>query len=87
MPPSFQIFGRVDRLFALELRELEDTVTFLVALGAKSLLLVSSTLMMSQNSSDSVEINMASVWKRSNTASTIGPPRPRPRPSPDPTPR
>jgi hypothetical protein len=45
MSPSFLIGRRVDRLFALNLRALEDTVPLFVALEAKSLLLVLFTLL------------------------------------------
>jgi hypothetical protein len=66
MPPSFLIFGRVDRLLALELRAFEDTVSLLVALEANSLLLVSFTLMMSP------AMALKSMWQ------VFGKDRPRP---------
>jgi hypothetical protein len=46
MPSSFlMLVGCVDRLLALQLRALEDTVSLLVALESESLLLVSLTLL------------------------------------------
>jgi hypothetical protein len=71
MPPSFLLVGCVDRLFAVQLRALEDTVSLLVALEAKPLLFVSFTLMRGQSYNDGVDINSASVWRISATASTI----------------
>jgi DNA transposition AAA+ family ATPase len=61
MPPSFMLGGRVDRLFALQLRGLEDTVSLIVTLEANSLLLVSFEVLRIQSSSDGVEINLANV--------------------------
>jgi hypothetical protein len=40
LPQSFMLVGRVDLLHALQLRALEDTMTFLVAFVEESLLLV-----------------------------------------------
>jgi hypothetical protein len=61
MPPPFLLVGRVDRPFALQLQAFKDTVSLLVALEAKSLLLVSLTLLRSQSSTDGVGSNSASV--------------------------
>jgi hypothetical protein len=69
IPTYFLLVRRVDRLFALQLRALEDTMPLLVALKAKSLPLVSLTLMRGQRASDGVE-QSAIVWRRSATAST-----------------
>jgi hypothetical protein len=44
MPPSFLLSGRVDQVLALQLWALEDMMTLIVKLEAKSLLLVSFTL-------------------------------------------
>jgi hypothetical protein len=52
---------RVDRLFAVSLRAMEDMVTFLVALEAKSLFVVSFAFVRGKTSRDGVEINSASA--------------------------
>jgi hypothetical protein len=52
--PSFLLVGHVNRLLALQLREFVYTVSLLVTLEPKSLLLVSSMLMRSKNFIDGV---------------------------------
>jgi hypothetical protein len=71
MPSLFLLARCVERLVALKLRELEDTMSLLVAIEAKSLVLVSLTLLSNYSSNDGGEINSGSVWRRSATASTI----------------
>jgi hypothetical protein len=61
MPPLFLLVGRVDWLYALQLGALDDTVSLLVELEAKSLLLLSLALLRSQSSNDGVEINSVKV--------------------------
>jgi hypothetical protein len=61
MPTPFMLTGHVDRFFALQLGALEDTVSFVVAFDAQSLLLVSLALLRSQSSSDGVEIKLATA--------------------------
>jgi hypothetical protein len=61
MIPPLLLVGRVDRLLALQLRALKDMVPLLMALEAKSLLLVSFTLLRGQSSGDGVDINSANV--------------------------
>jgi hypothetical protein len=61
MPPLCLLDGLVDWLLALQVLVCEDTVSRLVALEVKSLLLVSFTLLRGQSSIDGVEINSAII--------------------------
>jgi hypothetical protein len=70
MPPLFLLGWCVDRLLALQLRAWEDTVSLLVALEAKSLLMVPLALQKGESSNDGIEINSTNAWRRSATAST-----------------
>jgi hypothetical protein len=71
MPPLFVLVGRVDRLLAFQLRGRVDSMTILVVFEAKTLFFVSFTLYSKKSSSDGVEVNFASVCRRSSSASAI----------------
>jgi hypothetical protein len=61
LAPSSLLVGVADRRLASNLRALEDKVLLFVALEAKSIFLMSLTVLIGQSATDSIEVNTASV--------------------------